>query len=130
MSDILEMFRIITFSIDHLEENGTPVDEKLAFQLEFQGFDHNDPLEGHMATYVEYQLRDDRWSELKPQIEQNDRGNSHARMLDTYMRMLGAVSPRHGQPQARIQSVRLPADARRAAAVMSRTSCWWTAVGW
>lgn len=88
VSDILEMFRIITFSIDHLEENGTPV-EKLAFQLEFQGFDHNDPLEGHMATYVEYQLRDDRWSELKPQIEQNDRGNSHARMLDTYMRMLG-----------------------------------------
>jgi uncharacterized protein len=89
VSDILEMFRIITFSIDHLEENGTPVDEKLAFQLEFRGFDHNDPLEGHMATYVEYQLRDDRWSELKPQVDQNDRGNSHARMLDTYMRMLG-----------------------------------------
>lgn len=62
--------------------------EKLAFRLEFQGFDHNDALEGHVATYVEYQMRDDRWSELKPQVERSDRGNSHARMLDTYTRML------------------------------------------
>ena len=42
-----------------------------------------------MATYVEYQMRDSRWSELKPQVERNDSGNSHARMLDAYMRMLG-----------------------------------------
>jgi uncharacterized protein YfbU (UPF0304 family) len=88
VSDILQMFRIMTFSIDHLETDGTPVDKKLAFQLEFQGFDHNDALEGHMATYVEYQMQDDRWSELKPQVERNDRGNSHAPMLDTYTRML------------------------------------------
>lgn len=33
VSDILQMFRIITFSIDHVEKNGTPVDEKLAFEL-------------------------------------------------------------------------------------------------
>lgn len=88
VSDILQMFRIITFSIEHLGKDGTSVDEKLAFQLKFQGFDHNDSLEGHMATYVEYQMRDDRWSELKPQVERSDDGNSHARMLDTYMRML------------------------------------------
>ena len=88
VSDILQMFRIMTFSIDHLKTDGTSVDKKLAFQLEFQGFDHNDALEGHMATYVEYQMQDDRWSELKPQVERNDRGNSHAPMLDTYTRML------------------------------------------
>lgn len=89
VSDILQMFRIITFSIRHLEEDGTPVDEKLAFRLEFMGFDHNDPLEGHMASYVEFQMRDeDRWSELRPQIDRNDRGNSHHRVLDVYMRML------------------------------------------
>ena len=88
VSDILQMFRTITFSIDHLEKDGTPVAEKPAFRLEFQGLDHNDALEGHMATYVEYQMRDDRWSELKPQVERSDRGNSHARMLDTYTRML------------------------------------------
>jgi uncharacterized protein YfbU (UPF0304 family) len=89
VSDILQMFRTITFSIDHLKKDGTPVDKNLAYELEFQGFDHNDALEGHMATYVEYQMRDDRWSELKPQVERNDGGNSHSRMLDTYMRMLG-----------------------------------------
>lgn len=88
VSDILQMFRIITYSIDHLNTEGTPVDEKLAFRLEFQGFDGNDALESHMAAYVEYQMRDDRWTELKPQVDRNDRGNSHARMLDTYMRML------------------------------------------
>lgn len=89
VSDILQMFRIITFSIRHLEEDGTPVDENLAFRLEFMGFDHNDPLEGHMASYVEFQMRDeDRWSELRPQIERNDGGNSHHRVLDVYMRML------------------------------------------
>jgi len=87
VSDILEMFRIITFSIDHLKEAGTPVDETLAFELEFKGFDHNNPLEGHMATYVQYLMRD-RWSELKPQVKRNDNGNSHGQMLDTYMRML------------------------------------------
>ena len=88
VSDILQMFRILTFSIRHLAEDGDPVDEKLAYRLEFQGFDHNDPLEGHMASYVEHQMRDDRWEELKPQVEANDSGNSHAQMLDTYSRML------------------------------------------
>jgi uncharacterized protein YfbU (UPF0304 family) len=90
VSDILQMFRIITFSIDHLEKGGTPVDEELALWLEFRGFDHNHALEGHIATYVKYLMRDDRWSELKSQVERNDGGNSHARMLDTYMRMLAA----------------------------------------
>lgn len=88
VSDILQMFRIITYSIDHLTTEGAPVDETLTAQLEFRGFDHNDALEGHMASYVMYQMRDDRWTELKPQIKRNDEGNSHSRMLDTYMRML------------------------------------------
>lgn len=88
VSDILQMFRILTFSIAHLAEAGETVDDKLARRLEFEGFDHNDPLEGHMASYVEHLMTDDRWSELKPQVEANDNGNSHARMLDTYSRML------------------------------------------
>jgi len=46
-----------------------------------------------MATYVEYQMRDNRWSELKPQVEQHDRGKSHTLMLDTYMRMLAEYWP-------------------------------------
>jgi uncharacterized protein YfbU (UPF0304 family) len=89
VSDILQMFRIMTFSIDHLAKEGTPVAEELAHQLEFQGFDHNDSLEGHMASYVAFLMRDgERWTELGPQLERNDDGNSHSLMLDTYLRML------------------------------------------
>lgn len=88
VSDILQMFRIITFSIRHLVEDGSPVDEQLAFELEFVGFDHNDPLEGHMADYVEFLMRGDKWTELRPQLERNDNGNSHHRVLDAYLRML------------------------------------------
>lgn len=88
VSDILQMFRMLTFTRDHLAKEGTPVDEELASRLEFEGFDHNDPLEFHMATYVEFLMRDDRWEELRPQLERNDDGNSHSPALDTYMRML------------------------------------------
>jgi uncharacterized protein len=88
VSDILQMFRILTFSIENLAKEGTPVDE-IAERLEFRGFDHNNALESHMAAYVEFQMRDDdRWSELKPQIERHDDGNSHMPVLDMYMRML------------------------------------------
>lgn len=89
VSDILQMFRITTYSISDLESEGTPVAEKLARQLEFRGFDHNDALEGHMASYVRFLMRDgESWTELQPQLERNDRGNSHMPMLDTYLRML------------------------------------------
>ncbi len=89
VSDILQMFRIITFSIDHLRKEGTRVDDRLTLGLEFQGFDHNDALESHMANYVRFLMRDgDRWTELKPQLERHDNGNSHSRVLDTYLRML------------------------------------------
>jgi uncharacterized protein len=81
-------FRIVNFSISRLAKDGTPVDEKLSSRLEFEGFDHNDALEGHMADYVDFLMRDDGWAELKPQLERNDDGNSHHRVLDTYMRML------------------------------------------
>lgn len=89
VNDILQMFRVITFSIDHLATQGTPVDDQLASRLEFRGFDHNDALEGHMASYVRFLMRDDdHWTELKPQLQRHDRGNSHSRVLDTYLRML------------------------------------------
>lgn len=87
--DILEMFRIITFSIERLEKGGEKFDKGLLYGLRFRGFDHNDSLEGHMARYVRYQMRDEnRWAELQPQAEAADNGNSHMRMLEIYMRML------------------------------------------
>jgi uncharacterized protein YfbU (UPF0304 family) len=86
--DILDMFRMITFSIRRLEKEGTTVSEELSHALEFQGFDGNDGLESHMASYVEFLMSDGRWAELQPQLDRNDGGNSHHRVLDTYMRML------------------------------------------
>lgn len=88
VADILDMFRVITLSIERLDREGSAVDEKLKFRLEFMGFDYNDALEGHMAGYVSFLMSDDRWTELKPQLERHDNGNSHQPMLDTYMRML------------------------------------------
>ena len=86
--DILEMFRAITYSIKRLAEQETTVNEDAAYRLEFRGFDHNDGLEHHMASYVEHLMGDGRWSELRPQLKRHDDGNSHHRMLDIYMRML------------------------------------------
>lgn len=86
--DILSMFRAITFSIRRLEEQGSTVGEQLTRQLEFRGFDHNDGLERHMASYVEFLVDEDHWSELQPQLKRNDGGNSHHRTLDIYLRML------------------------------------------
>ena len=88
VSDILQMFRIITHSIDHLAKGETPVDEKLVYGLEFEGFDHNTPLEGHMASYVDFLMGNDRWRELRPQLERHDNGNSPSPRLNLYLRML------------------------------------------
>ncbi|WP_161926892.1 hypothetical protein [Gordonia crocea] len=44
---------------------------------------HGLKLEGHMASCVEFLLRDDRWTGLK----RNDDGHSHHRVLDVYVRM-------------------------------------------
>lgn len=89
VSDILQMFRIITFSIDHLSKEGAPVDQDLVRCLEFEGFDHNDSLEGHMASYVKFLMRDDHmWTELRPHLARHDDGNSHMPMLDMYVRMM------------------------------------------
>lgn len=89
VKDILDMFRICTFSIDHLRTEGVELDDQFVYELQFMGFDHNDALEGHMASYVEFLMRDgERWPELQPQIKSNDDGNSHSLMLDIYLRML------------------------------------------
>ncbi|CPR69910.1 YfbU family protein [Mycobacteroides abscessus] len=88
--DILSMFRAITFSIRRLEKQGTAVSDELRHRLEFRGFDHNDGLEGHMASYVSFLVDEDHWTELRPQLDRNDGGNSHHRTLDIYLRMLVA----------------------------------------
>lgn len=39
-------------------------------------------------VYVEFLMSDDRWAELHQQWKSNDDGNSHALLLDTYMRVV------------------------------------------
>lgn len=89
VNDILTMFRVIKHSLSQLEPEGR--DEGLVTRLQYRGFDHNHPLESHMASYVAYQLRDeDNWPDLRDQVEKTDHGNSHLPMLQTYLRMLTA----------------------------------------
>jgi uncharacterized protein YfbU (UPF0304 family) len=88
--DILQLFRIATFSMDRLVREGVPVDADLRRALTFRGFDHNDALESQMARYTRHLMADgERWSELQPAIRENDGGNSHMPVLALYMRMLG-----------------------------------------
>jgi uncharacterized protein YfbU (UPF0304 family) len=90
VNDILEMFRILGFSVRRLEEDGSPLDPDVVSDLSFQGFDGNHALEGQILSYVRFLVEHDRWSELKPFMDAHEGGNSHSPMLETYSRMLAA----------------------------------------
>lgn len=85
VNEIMQMFSIISASRKQLEETGIELPNH--YSLEFQGFDLNDSLEAHMASYLEFLIEDFRWLEFAP-IVKDRRGNSHSPMLDIYMRML------------------------------------------
>lgn len=86
--DILTMFRVLTSSVEHHVSAGSAFDLDMVDRLSYQGFDFNDPLESHMARYVEHFVNTQRFEELRPIIEKNDGGNSHRPMLPRYSRML------------------------------------------
>ena len=105
VSDILQMFRIITFSIDHLDQDGVPVDRSMASGSRSRASTTTTRLRVIWRRTSSTRMRDDRWSELKPQVERSDGGNSHARMLDTYMRMLAEYRRVTNSRPARSESV-------------------------
>ncbi|MFC5931937.1 ribbon-helix-helix protein, CopG family [Cryobacterium melibiosiphilum] len=86
--DILDMFRILDFSVERHAKEGSPIDADVVADLRYLGFDFNDSLEGHMASYVQYLVDHGRWQERRESIAANDGGNSHMQTLDLYMRML------------------------------------------
>lgn len=86
--DILELFRIAQDSIARLREEGVDVPDALAESLQYQGFDFNDALETKMAAYVRHMVDDGRWEEQVSFVKGRTGGNSHARLLDVYLRML------------------------------------------
>jgi len=88
--DVLDLFRIVTFSIDRLTKDGVEIDQTIVERLEFDGFDANDPREAHMLSYAEHLVGNKRWPELRHVFsEQNGFGNSHSMRSEVYARMLG-----------------------------------------
>jgi uncharacterized protein YfbU (UPF0304 family) len=101
VKDILDMFRIIEYSLSKLAEDGDPLDGDVAGDLTYMGFDFNDRLEGHMADYVEYLVSQGRWEERKRDLEGPGRGNSHMQTLDLYLRMLAEYRRiKEGRPRS------------------------------
>lgn len=91
--DILDMFRVIHFSVEALGENGwDAIGVKNAEWFgKFEGFDYQRERESQMAGYTEYLVKSGRWTEQEELVEKGT--NSHRQMLPTYQSMLGAFKP-------------------------------------
>lgn len=92
--DILDMFRVIKFSVRDLGQSGWEqtgvVDAE--YYGSFRGFDGNIDLESRMIGYVDHLVRTGRWEEQREFLEKT-RGNSHREMLPTYRSMLAEFKP-------------------------------------
>lgn len=91
--DILDMFRVIRFSVEALGENGwDAIGVKNAEWIgTFQGFDYQRERESQMASYTEYLVKSGRWTEQEELAKEGI--NSHRQMLPTYQSMLGVFKP-------------------------------------
>ena len=91
--DILDMFRVIHFSVEELGENGWDAIgvENAEWFGKFQGFDYQRERESQMAGYIEYLVKSGRWTEQEELVKEGT--NSHSQMLPTYQAMLGAFKP-------------------------------------
>jgi uncharacterized protein YfbU (UPF0304 family) len=92
--DILDMFRVLSTSIDRLSaDDRAALGDRDEERLRFAGFDLNDSREGRLLGYVRHLVDTDRWTEIKPRLaEIGDGGNSHSRCLPAYERMLAAYT--------------------------------------
>jgi uncharacterized protein YfbU (UPF0304 family) len=94
--DILDMFRVIQFSVKKFGKQGwakTKV-EDAEYYGTFKGFDFNDSVEGRLAHYAEFLINSGRWTEQKEAFgPENDMGNSHSQMLPRYRAMLRTFKP-------------------------------------
>lgn len=94
--DILDMFRVIQFSVKKLGKDGwDQVKVKDAeYYGTFRGFDFNDSDEIRLANYAEFLVTSGRWTEQEEAFSpKNDRGNSHSQMLPRYRAMLRVFKP-------------------------------------
>lgn len=94
--DILDMFRVIQFSVKKLGQDGWgKVKVKDAEHYgTFRGFDFNELDEIRLANYAEFLVKSGRWTEQKDAFSrENDMGNSHSQMLPRYRAMLRVFKP-------------------------------------
>lgn len=91
--DILDMFRVIHFSVEALGKNGWDAIgiENAEWFGKFKGFDYQRERESQMASYTEYLVRSGRWTEQEELVKKGL--NSHTQMLPTYQSMLGVFKP-------------------------------------
>ncbi|VEH06394.1 YfbU domain [Corynebacterium kutscheri] len=91
--DILDMFRVIHFSVEALGENGWDAIgvENAEWFGKFKGFDYQRERESRMAGYTEYLVKSGRWAEQQELAKEGM--NSHREMLPTYRSMLAAFKP-------------------------------------
>ncbi|WPF65835.1 MULTISPECIES: YfbU family protein [unclassified Corynebacterium] len=94
VKDILDMFRVIKYSVGNLGNEGwKKINITNAEHYgSFQGFDHQIDLESRMSSYVDFLNKDHRWEEQKIVMEKNH-GNSYREMIPTYRSMLAAFKP-------------------------------------
>lgn len=82
--DILEMFRGIIYSFEHIKKDSTQITEE---RIRFAGFDGN--YETKQMLYCRYFVKDlDRYSEIQEICGDHFDYNSHCGMLSAYRQML------------------------------------------
>ncbi|MHA6751150.1 YfbU family protein [Dermacoccus nishinomiyaensis] len=87
--DLLDMFRVIAFSIRQLRGAQIEVDPELERRLAFAGLDLQRTREARLLQYIRHLVSEDRWPELLPALDaDNDYGNSHSMKLPSYQRLL------------------------------------------
>jgi uncharacterized protein YfbU (UPF0304 family) len=89
LNDILEMFRVLEFSLSQL----SPADrERLGHDADhvliFDGFDLQKPAESRLLSYAKHMVKDeDNWAEFRERLTTGERGNTHSSRLARYLRM-------------------------------------------
>jgi len=91
--DILTMFRITQSAWSQLAPDEQQAIERTrphaADRLRFRGLDANDPVESRLLGYARYLIRRGLYVDLREAFdEDHDHGDSHARRLPAYLRML------------------------------------------
>ena len=93
--DLLDMFRAVEASVEKVGiEAVRALDEHAEHALRFRGLDFNDRREGRLAGYAAHLVSRGRWTELAVYFDdKHERGNSHAPVLGSYLRMHRVFRP-------------------------------------